>query len=112
VTVPEAKTPAYVPPDFVRGRPLATEQKINQAFAALFRPDNQAAALVLGYLQMQFLHTILGPGDSDTALRHREGQRDLVRIIQQRIDHGQRQLPAAPSGPDASRTDGAAARVE
>lgn len=98
------KAPAYMPPDYVRGRPPQTELRINQAFAAVFRPDNAAAQLVLGYLQMNFLHTICGPGDSDTALRHREGQRDLVRIIQARIDHGQRSLPAIPDSlTDAGR---------
>lgn len=95
------KAPAYVPPDFVRGRTLDVENKINQAFAQTFRPDNPAAQMVLGYLQMAFLHTICGPGDTDAALRHREGQRDLVRIIQQRIDHGQRNLPAIPPAPEA-----------
>lgn len=91
------KAPAYVPPDYVRGRNAEIESKINQAFAHTFRPDNPAAQMVLGYLQMTFLHTICGPGDSDAALRHREGQRDLVRVIQQRIDHGQRNLPAIKS---------------
>lgn len=95
------KAPAYVPPDFVRGRPPETERRINESFAKIFAPDNAPAQLVLGYLQMTFLHTIMGPGDSDAALRHREGQRDLVRVILQRIDHGQRQLPAIPAAPEA-----------
>lgn len=89
------RKPPYVPPDFV-ARPLELESKINLAFAATFRPDNPAAQLVLDYLTVTFLHRIVGPQGSDADLRHREGQRDLVGIIKNRIDHGRRNLPAIP----------------
>jgi hypothetical protein len=90
----EERKPPYTPPDFVRGRPLELESKINLAFAATFRPDQPAATLVLEYLKTITLNDIVGPGAPDAMLRHKEGQRDLVRIIQNRIDHGRANLPA------------------
>lgn len=96
------KAPAYVPPDYTPGRTLALESQINQAFAATFRPDAPAAMLVLAYLTETFLNRIVGPGGSDAELRHREGQRDLVRIIKQRIDHGRNGQPKLPDPADAA----------
>lgn len=84
----------YRPPDFIMGRPPEIESRINLAFAATFRPDQPAAMLVLDYLKTVTLHDIQGPGATDAMLRHKEGQRDLVRIIQNRIDHGRANLPA------------------
>ena len=92
----DERKPAYLPPDFVRGRPLELESQINHAFAAVFRPDQPNAVLVMDYLKSITLLDVLGPGAPDAQLRHKEGQRDLVRIIQNRIEHGRQNLPAIP----------------
>jgi len=88
----DPRRPGYMPPDFV-DRPPQLENQINHAFARVFAPDWPSARLVLDYLTATFLNRIVGPQGSDADLRHREGQRDLVRIIKQRIEHGRDDLP-------------------
>mgnify|MGYP007100119926 CR=1 FL=1 len=92
----DPRAPGYVPPDFRPGRTLDLESKINLAFAATFRPDNPAAMLVLDYLRAAFVNDVMPPNAPDAQLRHHEGQRDLARIIFNRIDHGRANLPAVP----------------
>lgn len=83
----------YTPPDFIKGRTAVLENRINAAFAAAFQPGDAAAQLVLDYLVSITLQDVLGPGSPDAALRHREGQRDLVRIIRTRVEDGRKNLP-------------------
>lgn len=90
------RKPPYVPPDFQAGRTLTLERRINQAFAATFRADNPAALLCLDYLESAFVNRVIGPAGTDAQLRHHEGQRDLVRIIRQRIAEGRENLPKEP----------------
>jgi hypothetical protein len=46
---------------------------------------------VMAYLKSITVHMIAGPDSTDQQLRHLEGQRFLVGLMQQRIEHG-RQL--------------------
>ena len=100
----DARQPEYVPPDFVK-RPLQLESQINLAFAATFQPADAQALLVLHYLQQLTLGRRFGPNTSDAALRHAEGQRDLVHIILERIEHGRQRKPDIPAVDPAKSGD-------
>ena len=74
----------------VDGLPRSKEQDetISKNFEALFKTPTGKA--VLSYLRSVTIEMIAGPNASDDELRHREGQRFLVAIIEKRIQHAQR----------------------
>tara|TARA_R100000789_G_scaffold96180_1_gene97329 strand:- start:413 stop:700 length:288 start_codon:yes stop_codon:yes gene_type:complete len=68
-------------------RPAAQENHINEAFFETFK--GASAERVLNYLRSITLNIVNGPEASDAAIRHREGMRDLMRIINARIETGE-----------------------
>lgn len=81
-------------------RPVAEEKRLNDAFAACFREIHGQRAL--DYLRSLTLFNVTGPKATDAELRHLEGQRFLMALIEQRIQHGRNGLPSLPSQPDAA----------
>lgn len=64
------------------------DEKISQDIAALFRSD--AGKEVLRYLRSVTLDAVAGGGISDGELRHLEGQRFIVALIERRIQHAEK----------------------
>jgi len=62
------------------------EQEINGLIAGLFSGPDGAA--VIDYLRSITIERVCGPAIDDCALRHLEGQRYLVGLIEQRINLG------------------------
>lgn len=79
-------------------RDVAEEKRLNDAFAACFRdlPGQRA----LDYLRSLTLFNVTGPKTTDAELRHLEGQRFLLALIEQRIQNGRSGLPNLPGQPD------------
>ena len=65
------------------------EEKLNSAFSALFSTD--VGASVLQYLKSITIESVAGSEISDNSLRHLEGQRYLVGLIQRRVNKGKSQ---------------------
>ena len=65
------------------------EENLNSAFSALFGTD--IGLSVLQYLKSITIDSVGGPEISDNSLRHLEGQRYIVGLIQRRINKGKRQ---------------------
>jgi hypothetical protein len=80
-------------------RTPGAQRTINETLAMAFRSDAGQAALV--YLKAITINAVCGPEISDAGLRHREGMRHLVAIIDQRIEafHRDQQRSTATSGP-------------
>lgn len=83
------------PPPSVDGypRPPHIEAEINRDFATLFR--SQLGHKVLAYLRSITIHSVLDINASNEQLRHKEGQRYLFGIIDQRIMRGIQEAEAA-----------------
>ena len=64
------------------------DEKISKDVAASFRGD--AGKEVLRYLRSVTLDAVAGGGISDGELRHLEGQRFLVAMIERRIKHAEK----------------------
>jgi len=64
------------------------DDELNQTIAALFR--SRAGKKVLDYLRSITIEFVAGPNISDAELRHREGMRYLVGIIEERMRMGQK----------------------
>ena len=64
------------------------DEKISKDIAALFRGD--AGKEVLRYLRSVTLDAVAGGGISDGELRHLEGQRFIVALIERRIQHAEK----------------------
>jgi len=62
------------------------EENLNTLFYKLF--TTQGGSEVLKYLKSLTIDAVAGPEISDTGLRHLEGQRYLVGLIQRRINKG------------------------
>jgi len=69
-------------------RPKSEEDKISQNFTTLFRTPTGEA--ILKYLRSITIEAVNGAGVSNDALRHLEGQRYLVGLIERRIVHGEK----------------------
>lgn len=69
-------------------RPKEEDEQISQNFESLFKTPTGKA--VLSYLRSVTIEMIAGPNVSNEEIRHREGQRFLVAIIEKRIKHSQR----------------------
>ena len=81
------KTPVSIGIDGVQ-RSKANDQNISQTVAEVFSsPSGQA---VLNYLKSITINMVHGPDVSTESLRHIEGQRFIVGMIEQRISHGHR----------------------
>lgn len=72
-------------------RPAELERRLNEAFAAIFAGENGRVAL--DYLRSITVLNVTGPAVSDAQLRHLEGQRFLVALIERRLDHGRNHEP-------------------
>ncbi len=82
----QKKVGRAVGPDGVTRTPQA-EQKINEVLFNTFR--GEAADVALDYLRSISVQMVNGPDATDAQLRHREGMRDMMRIIQTRISYGE-----------------------
>lgn len=69
-------------------RPKEDDEKISRDLNSLFKTPNGKS--VLKYLRSITIESVQGPNASDAELRHLEGQRYLVGLIERRINHGQR----------------------
>lgn len=65
-----------------------TEMRLNGAMAMAFTGPN--GELALDYLKSITIQRVNGPEVSSDALRHMEGMRNIVAIIQQRIQRGRK----------------------
>lgn len=96
MTGPETEWP-WQPEDFTQhsaaDAAVTDSDRAARIAARCFRGADGAA--LLAYLKALTLDRALGPGASDAALRHLEGQRHLVRHLSHLIDLGR-------VGPDAS----------
>ena len=63
--------------------PQMSEAQIREAFVKCF--SSREGRIVLSYLKRLTQERYLGPESSSDALRHLEGQRHLVAIIQNKI---------------------------
>ncbi len=77
--------PRYLGPDGITRRP-EDEAKLNDLAAATF--SSAGGQEFLRYLRSITIEAVAGPQITDAELRHREGMRYLVGIIEQRIDKG------------------------
>jgi hypothetical protein len=64
------------------------DEKISQDIRALF--NKPAGKQVLRYLRSITLDAVAGGGISDGELRHLEGQRFIVALIEKRIQHAEK----------------------
>lgn len=69
-------------------RSPATDAKISQNIAALFSDD--LGKEVLRYLRSITIEAVSGANIGDAELRHLEGQRYLVGLIERRIKHAEK----------------------
>ena len=65
------------------------EQTLNAVFNALFKAE--PGATVLAYLKSITIDTVAGPEIGNEQLRHIEGQRYIVGLIQRRMSKGKSQ---------------------
>ena len=67
-------------------RPPEAEENLNTLFYKMF--TTSGGSEILKYLKSLTLEAVAGPEISDTQLRHLEGQRYLVGLIQRRVNKG------------------------
>lgn len=65
------------------------ETRLNFVFESVFKTD--AGADILKYLRMITIEAVAGAEISDNQLRHIEGQRYIVGLIQRRLNKGKSQ---------------------
>ena len=70
-------------------RDTQQEQLLNTLFESVFKLDN--AQEILRYLKQITIESVAGSEISDSALRHLEGQRYIVGLIQRRVNKGRSQ---------------------
>lgn len=80
-----ASTQRLLGPDGITRR-FEDEQKLNELAAATFR--SKGGREFLAYLRSITIEAVAGPNITDAELRHREGMRYLVGIIEQRVQKG------------------------
>ena len=64
------------------------DEKLSKDVRALFRTPNGQE--VLKYLRSITIEAVTGPAASDAELRHLEGQRYLVGLLERRIKHAEK----------------------
>jgi hypothetical protein len=69
-------------------RPVEEDEKISKDIKGLF--NSPAGKEVLRYLRSITLDAVAGGGISDGELRHMEGQRFVVALIERRIKHAEK----------------------
>ena len=69
-------------------RTKGDDEVISRNINSVFKTPNGKA--VLKYLRSITIESVQGPNASDAELRHLEGQRYLVGVIERRISHAQR----------------------
>ena len=69
-------------------RTLEEERDLNTAFSGLFK--DKLGEKVLNYLKSITVNTVAGPEVSDNKLRHLEGSRYIVGLIEHRIERGKK----------------------
>lgn len=69
-------------------RPKSEDEQISKNINALFRTPN--GRQVLKYLRSITIEAVTGGGATDAELRHLEGQRFLVGLIERRVQHGEK----------------------
>lgn len=69
-------------------RSIVEETELNTLAAQVFREPN--AKLFLSYLKSITINNLQGSGVSDNELRHIEGQRYIVALMERRIENGRR----------------------
>lgn len=72
--------------NFPRSR--ANDEKISKDIRSLFRTPNGQE--VMKYLRSITIEAVTGPAASDAELRHLEGQRYLVGLLERRIKHAEK----------------------
>ena len=73
------------------------EDELNDLAVSTFRsPGGQK---FLSYLRSITIHNLQGPGVTDNELRHMEGQRYIVALMERRIENGRRLKPTTSSSP-------------
>ena len=70
-------------------RDTQQEQLLNTLFESVFKQEN--AQEILRYLKQITIESVAGSEISDSALRHLEGQRYIVGLIQRRVNKGRSQ---------------------
>lgn len=83
-----------------RARPPAQERDLNEAFALVF--GGPVGERCLAYLRRITIESVAGPEVTDGHLRHLEGQRFIVGVMQRRILDGQEKRPHVSQPPAAS----------
>jgi hypothetical protein len=68
-------------------RSLEVEKEINDLFLTAF--SSPAGKKVIKYLRNITIESVAGPNITDTELRHREGMRFIVGLIETRIKGGE-----------------------
>lgn len=81
----EKKPDMLIGLDGIKRKPK-DEENLNTLFYALF--NTPGGAEVLKHLKALTLEAVAGPEISDSQLRHLEGQRYLVGLIQRRVNKG------------------------
>jgi hypothetical protein len=69
-------------------RSKENDEKISKDIRAAFRTPN--GQQVLKYLRSITIEAVTGPAASDAELRHLEGQRYLVGLIERRMKHAEK----------------------
>ena len=82
-----SKQSAYVPLDGIM-RPKQKDQQISQNIAQIF--SSPTGKEVLRYLCSITIESVYGPNVTGDELRHMEGQRYLVGLIERRVEHAHR----------------------
>jgi len=72
-------------------RLVEEERALNQAFVAHF--NDERGQRILDYLRSITIDSVCGPAVDDGHLRHLEGQRFIVGVIEQRIQNGRDKVP-------------------
>jgi len=90
------KRQAFVVGPDGRERPPDIERRVNEAFTEVFK--GAAGKYVMDYLKGITLNSVAGPEQSDAALRHLEGGRFIVGLIQTRIEIGIKQRKGKEDG--------------
>jgi hypothetical protein len=80
-------------------RSVQAERDLNKIAAQIFATPG--GEQLLAWLKRITVNNVQGPAVSDAELRHIEGQRYVVALLQQRIQHGQRN--AEPIRPRSRR---------
>mgnify|MGYP006883063858 FL=1 len=69
-------------------RSQVADEKISKTITSLF--ETPSGREVLKYLRSITIEMVNGPNVTDAELRHMEGQRFIVGLIETRVEHGHR----------------------